>query len=73
MLPRNAPDLLSAPAATTPAFIAVSLGFAVVFFILFSLVSLRHKLPGKISTVMDRPGIQRFTAWVGLGGFMAGE
>ena len=72
VLPNNAPDLLSAPTATTPAFIAVSLGFGVVFFMLFTLISLRHKMPGKVAAVMDKPGIQRFAAWVGLLGFMMG-
>ncbi|KZV71321.1 hypothetical protein PENSPDRAFT_577999 [Peniophora sp. CONT] len=72
VLPGNAPNLLSAPTATTPAFIAVSLGFGVVFFMLFTLISLRHKLPGKVAGAMDKPGIQRFAAWVGLLGFMMG-
>ncbi|KAI0029628.1 hypothetical protein K488DRAFT_80076 [Vararia minispora EC-137] len=71
-LPNNAPDLLSAPTATTPAFIAISIGFTIIFFFLFTLMSLRHKLGARLATVMDRPGIQRISAWVGVFGFMIG-
>ncbi|EPQ60788.1 hypothetical protein GLOTRDRAFT_68732 [Gloeophyllum trabeum ATCC 11539] len=72
VLPDNAPDLLSAPTATTPAFIAVSLGFSILFFLLFSMTSFRHKLGPKMETALDRPTIQRLVAWVGLFGFMIG-
>ncbi|OSD03464.1 hypothetical protein PYCCODRAFT_1434367 [Trametes coccinea BRFM310] len=71
VLPSNAPDLLSAPTATTPAFIGVSLAFTVVFFLLFTMTALRGKM-GKFGNSFDRPGIQRATAWIGLLGFLIG-
>lgn len=70
-LPSNAPDLLSAPTATTPAFIAVSLAFTFMFFLLFTFTALRSKL-GKAGPWFDRPMVQRSTAWIGLFGFMIG-
>ncbi|KAI0757029.1 hypothetical protein C8Q80DRAFT_1131739 [Daedaleopsis nitida] len=71
VLPSNAPDLLSAPTATTPAFIAVSLAFTVIFFLLFTLTAFRGKM-GKLGNVFDKPGMQRATAWIGLLGFIIG-
>ncbi|KAI0322715.1 hypothetical protein OF83DRAFT_1048815 [Amylostereum chailletii] len=71
-LPSNAPDLLSAPTATTPVFIAISIGFTIIFFFLFALISLRAKLGAKLSAALDRPVIQRLSAWIGLFGFMIG-
>ncbi|TFK57268.1 hypothetical protein OE88DRAFT_1650902 [Heliocybe sulcata] len=72
VLPANAPDLLSAPTATTPAFIAVSLGFSILFFTLFTMTSFRHKLGPKMEAALDKPTIQRVVAWLGLFGFMIG-
>ena len=72
VLPSSAPDLLSAPTATTPAFIAVSLAFTVIFFILFTLTSFRGKM-GKFGNALDKPGVQRATAWIGLLGFLIGQ
>ncbi|RPD82584.1 hypothetical protein L226DRAFT_607687 [Lentinus tigrinus ALCF2SS1-7] len=71
VLPSNAPDLLSAPTATTPAFIAVSLAFTIIFFFLFTMTSFRGKM-GKFGNVFDKPAIQRTTAWIGLLGFLIG-
>lgn len=71
VLPQNTPDLLSAPTATTPAFIAVSLAFTILFFVLFSCTALRSKL-GRGGAFFDRPNVQRTTAWIGLLGFMIG-
>jgi len=71
-LPSNAPDLLNAPTATTPAFIAISTGLSIIFFVLFTLISLRHKLGPKLSALLDKPGVQRISSWVGLFGFMIG-
>ncbi|KAI0662796.1 hypothetical protein C8Q70DRAFT_1149294 [Cubamyces menziesii] len=71
VLPSNAPDLLSAPTATTPAFIAVSLAFTAVFFIMFTMTSFRGKM-GKFGNGFDRPSVQRATAWIGLLGFLIG-
>ena len=72
VLPSNSPDLLTAPTATTPAFIAVSLAFTIIFFTLFSLTAFRAKM-GKFGNVFDRPGMQRATAWIGLLGFLIGK
>lgn len=71
VLPGDAPDLLSAPTATTPAFIAVSIAFTLIFFILFTFTSFRSKM-GKFGNVFDKPAIQRATAWIGLLGFIIG-
>ncbi|CAL1695938.1 unnamed protein product [Somion occarium] len=71
ILPGNAPDLLSAPTATTPAFIAVSIIFTFMFFLLFTFTSFRSKM-GKFGGVFDKPFIQRATAWIGLLGFIIG-
>lgn len=72
-LPKNAPSLLlSPPSATTPAFIAVALGCSVTFFITFTLISFRHKMGEKISATLDKPLIQRVSAWVGFFGFLIG-
>ncbi|TFY63996.1 hypothetical protein EVG20_g6100 [Dentipellis fragilis] len=71
-LPPNTPDLLTAPTQTTPAFIAVSLGFAIIFFFLFTAISLRAKLGPRLGAAFERPAIQRLSAWIGLLGFMIG-
>lgn len=72
VLPSDAARWLSAPTATTPAFIAISLGFSTVFFILFSLIAFRAKFGGKLGAVLDRPMVQRVCAWIGIFGFMIG-
>ncbi|KAH9944409.1 uncharacterized protein BXZ73DRAFT_39964 [Epithele typhae] len=71
VLPKSAPDLLSAPTATTPVFIAISLAFTIIFFILFTLTTFRSKM-GKAGNVFDKPAVQRATAWIGLLGFLIG-
>ncbi|GLB36183.1 hypothetical protein LshimejAT787_0304710 [Lyophyllum shimeji] len=72
-LPKNAPSLLlSPPSPTTPAFIAVALGFSVSFFITFTLISFRHKMGEKACAALDKPLIQRVSAWVGFFGFLIG-
>ncbi|EIM92447.1 uncharacterized protein STEHIDRAFT_136335 [Stereum hirsutum FP-91666 SS1] len=71
-LPSGAPDMLTAPTSTTPAFIAVSIGFSIIFFVLFTMTSLRGSLGAKMSAALDKPMIQRTTAWIGLLGFMIG-
>ncbi|KAL4243476.1 hypothetical protein ABKN59_001176 [Abortiporus biennis] len=70
-LPGNTPDFLSAPTATTPAFIAVSIAFTLVFFFLFTFTAFRSKM-GKAGAMFDKPMIQRLTAWIGLFGFIIG-
>lgn len=64
--------MLTAPTSTTPAFIAVSIGFSIIFFVLFTMTSLRGSLGAKMSAALDKPMIQRTTAWIGLLGFMIG-
>ncbi|KAG5648019.1 hypothetical protein DXG03_007053 [Asterophora parasitica] len=72
-LPRNAPSLLlSPPSASTPAFIAIALGFSVSFFFTFSLISFRHKMGERVSAALDKPLIQRVSAWIGFFGFLIG-
>lgn len=36
------------------------------------MVSFRHKMGGKLSAKLDSPTVQRFTAWIGVFGFMIG-
>lgn len=72
-LPPNAPDLLTAPTATTPVFIAIAIGFSTIFFVLFTLISFRANLGARLSAMFDRPRLHRASAWVGLFGFMIGK
>ncbi|KAH9968933.1 hypothetical protein BC827DRAFT_1166623 [Russula dissimulans] len=71
-LPTNSPDLLTAPTATTPVFIAISLVLSTIFFIIFTMISLRANLPAKLSAMLDRPMLHQASAWLGLLGFMIG-
>lgn len=72
-LPPKSPNLLlSAPTQSTPAFIAVALSFSILFFITFTLISFRHKMGGKLSAALDKPMIQRLSAWIGFFGFIIG-
>jgi len=72
VLPDKAPKMvLSAPAASTPAFIAVALAFSVAFFFIFTFISFRHKM-GKLSAALEKPLIQQATAWIGFFGFLVG-
>jgi hypothetical protein len=73
-LPSDAPQhLLSAPAASSASFIAVALAFSVIFFFTFSFISLRHKMGEKMAATLDKPMVQRFSAWLGFIGFMIGR
>jgi hypothetical protein len=72
-LPKNAPDLLTAPTATTPVFIAIAIALSGLFLIIFTLVSLRANLGPKLSAMMDRPILHRVSAWLGLLSFMIGK
>jgi hypothetical protein len=72
-LPGNSPNLLTAPAATTPVFIAIALALSTIFFIIFTLISLRAYLGAKLSAVLDHPMLHRVSAWLGLLGFMIGK
>jgi len=72
-LPENAPKLLlSAPTASAPAFISVALAFSLVFLVTFTLISFRHKMGERLGASLDRPLIQRLSAWIGFFGFMIG-
>ncbi|KAF5390162.1 hypothetical protein D9757_002894 [Collybiopsis confluens] len=72
-LPSNAPQLtLSAPPSSSPAFIAVSLVISILFFFTFTMISLRHKMGEKLAGAMDKPAIQRISAWLGFFGFFIG-
>jgi len=72
VLPNGASNLLQAPAATTPAFIAVSLAFSALFVIIFTMISFRSKLGAKLGASLEKPFINRAVAWIGLLGFMIG-
>ena len=72
-LPKNAPDLLTAPTATTPVFFAIAIALSALFLIIFTLVSLRDKLGSKLSDMMDHPAFHRASAWLGLLSFMIGK
>ena len=72
ILPGNAPDLLSAPVATTPVFIAISITFTIIFFFTFTFTAFRHRM-AKFGALFEKPAVQRSTAWIGIIGFMTGE
>ncbi|KAF8640467.1 hypothetical protein AX17_000130 [Amanita inopinata Kibby_2008] len=73
VLPGNAPALLlSPPAPSTPAFIAVALSFSALFFFTFTFISFRHKMGAALSSAFEKPQIQRVSAWIGFLGFMIG-
>jgi hypothetical protein len=72
-LPKNAPDLLTAPTATSPVFIAIAIAFSALFLIIFTLISLRANLGPKLSAMLDRPVFHRASAWLGLLSFMIGK
>jgi len=64
--------LLSSPTTGTPVFIAVAIGFQFFFFITFALISFRSKLGAKLNESLDKPLIQRISAWIGVLGFVIG-
>jgi hypothetical protein len=43
------------------------------FFITFALISFREKMSERVSNVLNRPVLQRLSAWIGVFGFMIGE
>ncbi|KAJ7254074.1 hypothetical protein B0H12DRAFT_1184293 [Mycena haematopus] len=72
-LPSSAPRLLlAAPTQATPVFLGIALACSIIFFITFTLISFRHKLGDKMSTMLDNPMVQRLSAWLGFFGFMIG-
>jgi len=72
VLPSDISRWLSAPTATTPAFIGIALVFSTIFFILFSMIAFRSKLGAKLGATLDKPMVQRVCAWIGIFGFMIG-
>ncbi|KAF7347801.1 hypothetical protein MVEN_01537600 [Mycena venus] len=72
-LPNSAPRLLlSAPTQATPVFLGIGLACSIIFFITFTLISFRHKMGEKMSAALDKPLVQRLSAWLGFFGFMIG-
>jgi len=72
-LPSSAPRLLlSAPTQATPVFLGIGLACSIIFFITFTLISFRHKMGDKMTTMLDNPIVQRLSAWIGFFGFMIG-
>ncbi|KDR85025.1 hypothetical protein GALMADRAFT_233596 [Galerina marginata CBS 339.88] len=73
VLPGSAPNLLlSAPTASTPAFIAIAISFSALFFITFTSISFRHKMGSKLAGILEKPLIPRLSAWIGFFGFIIG-
>jgi len=74
VLPGNSPtQLLSPPTASAPAFIALSIALSFLFFLSFTLISFRHKMGAKMTMILDKPLLQRMSAWIGFFGFLIGE
>jgi hypothetical protein len=51
---------------------AVALSFSIIFFLSFTLISFRHKLGG-LSAILEKPLVQRLSAWIGFFGFLIGK
>ncbi|KAI0307836.1 hypothetical protein B0F90DRAFT_71320 [Multifurca ochricompacta] len=60
------------PVTCTPPTVSPTYGFSTIFFIVFTLISLRANLGARLSAALDRPALHRASAWVGLLGFMIG-
>ncbi|KAK0465144.1 uncharacterized protein EV420DRAFT_941197 [Desarmillaria tabescens] len=71
-LPADVPQILISSPPSAGAFVAVSLGFSSVFFLVYTVASFRHKMGEKMAATMDKPLIQRLTAWMGFIGFFIG-
>ncbi|KAK7064201.1 hypothetical protein R3P38DRAFT_3165216 [Favolaschia claudopus] len=72
-LPSTAPRLLlSAPTQATPVFLGIGLACSIIFFFTFTITSFRHKMGEKMSATLDKPLVQRLSAWLGFFGFMIG-
>lgn len=73
VLPGNAPSLLlSTPGPSTAVFIAVALSFSALFFFVFTFTSFRHKMGERAAAALEKPLVQRASAWIGVLGFMIG-
>jgi len=64
--------LLSPPPTTSPGFIAFSIALSLFFFVTFTAISFREKLGPRIGPLMDKPMMQRLSAWIGVFGFLIG-
>jgi len=72
-LPKNAPTLLlTAPTGSPAAYVSIAIVFSIVFFISFTMISFRHKLPGKVNALLEKPMLQRLSAWIGFFSFFIG-
>ncbi|EIW86676.1 hypothetical protein CONPUDRAFT_43699 [Coniophora puteana RWD-64-598 SS2] len=72
VFPSNAPSaVVSAPPATSAAFIAIALVLTVVFLITYTAISFRHFM-GNAGAVWDKPLVQRASAWLGIVSFLLG-
>ncbi|KAH9486904.1 hypothetical protein JR316_0000970 [Psilocybe cubensis] len=69
----NAPTmLLSAPSASVPAFVAIGIFLSTVFFVIFTVISFRHKMGAKLAALLEKPMLPRVSAWIGVFGFLIG-
>ncbi|KAK0233203.1 hypothetical protein IW262DRAFT_1329208 [Armillaria fumosa] len=71
-LPDDIPQLLISSPPSAGAFVVISLGFSSAFFLVYTFGSFRHKMGEKMAAAMDKPLIQRITAWMGFMGFFIG-
>lgn len=69
--PNTPSSVLAAPPTVAPAFLATSLAFSVIFFIMFTGISFRH-IMGKAGNVWEKPMVQRASAWIGISSFLVG-
>ncbi|KIJ14794.1 hypothetical protein PAXINDRAFT_169468 [Paxillus involutus ATCC 200175] len=68
----NTPSSVVAPPPTiAPAFLAISLVFAFIFFVSFTAISFKH-LMGKAGGLWEKPMVQRASAWIGISSFLVG-
>jgi hypothetical protein len=65
-------QLLAAPTAGTPAFIAFALSCSILFSLAYTLIAFRHKMGEKLSATLNKPPVQQITAWIGFFGFFIG-
>jgi hypothetical protein len=73
VLPNSGANLsLSAPTQGTPIFVAMGLTLSIFFFVVFVLISFRHKMSPKLTAILDKPLVQRLAAWTGFFGFFIG-
>jgi hypothetical protein len=64
--------VLAAPTAGSPVFIAMALSLSILFSVIYTFITFRHKMGDKVSAALDKPTVQHFTAWTGFFGFFVG-